>query len=82
MDGREKIPKIRRKCSEAEVKVLIQKVCLQYNSCSVGKGQVCKLRVESRGTFESNAGVTEILLQRMEVGKGKKLPIACRETPS
>ena len=44
------------KRSEARVKKLIQKVCLQYNFCLVDKGQMNKIRSESRANFEYNTG--------------------------
>lgn len=46
------------KRSEARVKKLIQKVCLQYNFCLVDKGQMNKIRAESRANFEYNTGYT------------------------
>lgn len=38
-----------------------------------------KLRVESRGNFESNAGIKDTLLTRIKMGK-EKLHIAYRKT--
>ena len=46
------------KRSEAGVKMIIQKVCLQYNYCLVDKCQMNKIRSESRANFEYNTGYT------------------------
>lgn len=49
--------------------MLIQKVCLQYSSCSVNKRQMNKQRAESRENDESNAGIKDIVLNRIKAGK-------------
>lgn len=53
--------------------MFIGKVCLQYNPCSVDKRQMNKPKEESRGNFESNAGMKDILLNRIKLGKERSL---------
>lgn len=86
LDRREKKLQTRRKnivskSSEASVKMLIHRLWLYYNSCSVGKGQMNKLRAESKGNFESNADIKDILLNRIKTEK-EKLHTAYRKTSS
>lgn len=76
LDRREKKLQTRRKnilskSSEAGVKMHVHRLCLYHNSCSVGKGQMNKLRAESRGNFESNADIKDILLNRIKMEKEK-----------
>lgn len=59
----------------------IHRLCLHYSFCSVGKGQMNKLRAESRGNFESNADIKDILLNRIKMEK-EKLHTAYRKTSS
>lgn len=51
----------------------------QIQSCSVDKDHMNKLRVESRGNLESNAGIKDTLLNRIKMGK-ESLHIAYRKT--
>lgn len=69
------------KSSEARVKVHVHRLRLYYNSCSVGKGQMNKLRAESRGNFDSNADIKDTLLNRIKMEK-EKLHTAYRKTSS
>lgn len=69
------------KSSEARGKMHTHRLCLYYNSCSVGKGQMNKPRAESRGNIESNADIKDILLNRIKMEK-EKLHTAYRKTSS
>lgn len=81
MEGRKTANKenIISKSSEAGVRCLFEKTKMpRVPSCSVDKNRMNKLRAESRGNFESNAGIKDTQLNRIKVGK--KLHTAYRKT--